>query len=200
MFECLNEKHQVSIKKIVSRWLREFIIEPTLQRREPEAYLKGFKRKKAAESCYEYLELTEELSNSFLLVDKKQLVKDMAMYIDLRIPFIYSRNHLGTPEYRLDSKLFEKKPLHYKENNLRAISIIKEAQKSMVLNNRVKWSNEKPSLSQIKLIEKTLSINKKKQQLRMKIEDIDKYQAAILIPYLLEKQVYDQEGLQRILE
>lgn len=68
----------------------------------------------------------------------------------------------------------------------------------MVLNHKTKWISEKPSVKQIQLIENKLK--KKKQVLRINIEEINKYQAAILIPYLLEKQTYDQEELQELLK
>ncbi len=49
MFEYLIEKHQANTKRIVSRWLKAYIVEPTLlQRTLPEAYLKGFDRKKSS--------------------------------------------------------------------------------------------------------------------------------------------------------
>jgi hypothetical protein len=199
MFEYLNDKQQGNVKRIVSRWLKTYIIEPTLmQQSTTEVYLKGFDRKKAAESCYEYLVLTNELNDSLLQVEKKKLVKDIAMYIDLRTPFIYSHKQFGTLDYQIDKQLFEEMPFHYKSNNRKALSLIKEAQKSMVLNHKTKWISEMPSVKQIKLIENKLK--KKKQLLRINIEEINKYQAAILIPYLLEKQTYDQEELQRLLE
>ncbi len=65
----------------------------------------------------------------------------------------------------------------------------------MVLNRKTSWMNDKPSVKQIKLIEKTLS----KKKLRVSIDEINKYQASILIPYLLENQIYDQEELQCII-
>ena len=198
MFEYLIEKDQVNLKRIVSRWLKQFIIEPTLmQRTTPESYLKGFNRKRTAENCYEYLALMKELNNSLLQVDKKKLVKDIAMYIDLRTPFIYSHMHLETPEYQIDKQLFEEMPFHYKSNNSKALSFIKEAKKSMVLNHKTKWISEKPTAKQIKLIENKLK--KKKQVLRINIEEINKYEAAILIPYLLEQQIYDLEPIESLL-
>lgn len=198
MFEYLIEKDQVNLKRIVSRWLKQFIIEPTLTQCTPSvAYLKGFDRKKAAEICYEYFALTKELNDSLLQVDKKKLVKDIAMYIDLRTPFIYSHMHVRTPDYQINKQLFEEMPFHYKSNNSKALSLIKESKKSMVLNHKRNWISEKPSVRQIKLIENKLK--KKKQVLRINIEEINKYQAAILIPYLLEQQVYDPESLQSLL-
>ncbi|NRG25602.1 hypothetical protein HRF69_00455 [Bacillus circulans] len=199
MFEYLIEKHQANAKRIVSRWLKAYIIEPTLmQRIPPEAYLKGFDRKKAAESCYEYLVLTKQLNDSLLQVDKKKLVKDIAMYIDLRTPFIYSHKQFGTLDYQIDKQLLEEMPFHFKSNNRKATSLIQEAQKSMVLNHKTKWISEKPSVKQIQLIKNKLK--KKKQVLRINIEEINKYQAAILIPYLVEKQIFDQEELQELVE
>ncbi len=194
MFVYLIEKHQVNIKRIVSRWLKAFIIEPTLtQQTIPETHLKGFDRKKAAESCYEYLVLTNEMNDSLSLVDKRKLVKDIAMYIDLRTPFIYSYKQFGTFDYQIYKQLLEDMPFHYKSNIRKALSLIQEAQKSMVLNHKTKWISEKPSVKQINLIENKLK--KKRQVLRINIEEINKYQAAILIPYLLEKQIYDQKEL-----
>ncbi|MFS0594421.1 hypothetical protein AB1L05_22875 [Cytobacillus horneckiae] len=199
MFEYLNEKQQMNVKRIVSRWLKAFIIEPTIKlSTTPKTYLIGLDRKKTAESCYEYLVLTKELNDSLLQFDKKKLVKDLAMYIDLRIPFIYSYNQFGTLDYQIDKHLLEEISFRYKSNNLKAISLIKDAQKSMVLNHKTKWVSEKPSVKQIKLIENKLK--NKKQVLRVDIKEINKYQAAIVIPYLLEKQIYDQEGLQSLLE
>ncbi|MDM5209824.1 hypothetical protein [Cytobacillus kochii] len=199
MFGYLSDKQQGNVKRIVSSWLKAFIIEPSLtQHKTPEAYLKGFDRKKAAESCYEYLVLMNELDDSLSQVEKKKLVKDIAKYIDLRTPFIYSHKQFGTPDYKIDKQFFEEMPFHYKFNNRKALSLIKEAQKSMVLNHKSKWISEKPSVKQIKLIEN--KIKKKKQVLRVNIEEINKYQAAILIPYLLEKQTFDQEELQELVE
>lgn len=193
MFEYSIEKQQVNIN-----WLKAYIINPTLmQCTIPEVFLKGFNRKKAAESCYEYLILMNELNDSLLQVDKKKVVKDIAMYIDLRTPFIYSHKQFGTLDYQIDKQLFEEMPFHYKSNKHTALSLIKEVQKSMVLNHKTKWISEKASAKQIKLIENKLK--KKKQVLRINIEEINKYQAAILIPYLLEQQIYDPEHLQSLL-
>jgi hypothetical protein len=128
MFEYLIEKDPVNVKKIVSRWLKAFIIEPTVMKlTQPEAYLKGSDRKKAAECCYEYLVLAKELNDSLLQVDKKKLVKDFAIYIDLRTPFIYSHKQFGTLDFQIDKQLFEEMPFHYKINNRKALSLIKEA-------------------------------------------------------------------------
>lgn len=198
MFDCVIEKDQENVKRVVSRWLSMYIIEPTLKNRTlSEAYLKGFDRKKAAESCYEYLALTDAMNDSLSQVEKKKLVKGIAMYIDLRTPFIYSRKQFETPDYQIDVRLFEEMPFHYKSNNCKALSLITVAKKGMVLNHKIQWSSVKPSVRQIKLIENRLKM--KKQRLRVNTEEINKYQASILIPYLLEKQVYDQEELQSLL-
>lgn len=196
MFDFLIESEQMNVKRLVSRWLHAFVIDPILmQRKAPNAYLKGFDRQKAAERCYEYLELMNELNDTLIQVDKKKLVKDIAIYIDLRTPFTYSKKQFGTADYQFDTRLFEEIPFHFKSNSSKALALIREAQKSMVLNRKTLWMNEKPSVKQIKLIEKTLS----KKKLRVSIGEINKYHASILIPYLLENQIYDQEELQCII-
>ncbi|XJZ27729.1 hypothetical protein ACF5W4_02455 [Bacillota bacterium Lsc_1132] len=141
--------------------------------------------------------LAKELNDTLLQANKKKLVKDIAMYIDLRTPFIYSHKKFGTSDYQIDKQLFEEIPFHYKSNNRKALSIIKEAQKIMVINHKTKWIIEKPSVRQIKLIESKLI--KEKKVLLVNIEEINKYQAAILIPYLLEQQIYDPEPIQSLL-
>lgn len=106
--------------------------------------------------------LTKELNDSILQVDKTKLVKDIAMYIDLRTPFIYSHKQFGTLDYQIDKQLLEEMPFHFKSNNRKAISLIQEAQKGMVLNHKTKWISEMPSVKQIKLIENKLKKIKSK--------------------------------------
>jgi hypothetical protein len=67
----------------------------------------------------------------------------------------------------------------------------------MVLNHKTKWISEKASVKQLKLIEN--KVKKKKKVFRVNIEEINKYEAAILIPYLLEQQIYDPESIQSLL-
>lgn len=197
MFEYLIESGQKNVKRLVSRWLQAFVIEPILvQPKAKEGYLKGFDRKKAAESCYEYLALMNELDNTLVQVDKRKLVKDIAIYIDLRTPFVYNKKRYGTPDYQFDIRLFEEIPFHFKSNNRRGLELIREAKKSVVLNRKTLCLNEKPSVKQIKLIEKTL--NKKK--LRVGIDEINKYQASILIPFLLDNEIYDEEELHYLIQ
>jgi len=136
-----------------------------------------------------------ELNDTFIQVDKKKLVKDIVIYIDLRTPFAYSKKLFGTADYEFDTRLFEEIPFHFMSNKRIALALIRDAKKSMILNRKTLWMNEKPSVKQIKLIDKTLS----KKKLRVSIEEINKYHASILIPYLLENQIYDQEELQCII-
>ncbi|WP_062052453.1 hypothetical protein [Bacillus sp. JCM 19034] len=131
MFDYLIESEQMNVKRLVSRWLQAFVIYPILeQRKAPKAYLKGFDRKKAAESCYEYWALMNELNDTLIQVDKKKFVKDIAIYIDLRTPFAYSKKQFGTPDYQFDTRLFEEIPFYYKSNKRTALELIREAKKA----------------------------------------------------------------------
>lgn len=194
MFEYLIATDQMNIKRNISHWLKVFIIDPILKIRTADAvsYLVAFDRKKAAAAYYEFLNITKELDDVLLQIDKKKLVKDIAMYIDLQTPFAYYRSS-GIPTYQVNKQMLEAVPFKWKANKRYANDLVYEAKKSVILNNKEVWSCSAPSEKQLNTIKSVL--RKKKQNLKIEIERLNKYQAALLIAYFLESQNYDQEEI-----
>lgn len=199
MFEYLDEKDRTNLKKKISLWLKLFLIEPALKTHsiDIESYLAAYDRSKAAQMCYEYLLVANELKDTHLRIEKKKLVKEIAKYLDLRTPFIYFKLQ-GTPEYKVNKQQIEGFPFKYKLNNRNAASIINEAKRSLILNNKENWLGLTPSEKQMKVI--IDGTKKKKIRLNVNLEEINKYQASVLIPFLLDKQNYDEAEIKLLVK
>lgn len=199
MFEYLNENDRTNLKKEISHWLRLFLIEPVLKTHNinVEDYLTAYDRHKAAHMCYEYLLISGEFQGTLLEVEKGKLVKDIAKYLDLSTPFTYYKIH-EKPQFMISKQMLGRFPFRYKINERNALLIINESKKSLLLKNKEKWCSINPSKDQMKTIKNALK--KQKKQLSVEVEEINKYQASVLIPYLLDKQIYDEEEIKLLIK
>src|SRR5690606_15710854 len=125
--------------------------------------------------------------------DKRKLVSDIAKYIDLRTPFVYFKFIEGLEEYKINKQFLDRFTFKYKTNKRNAKLIINESKRGLLINNKEKWVKLKPSSAQLNFIKRELK--KQKRQLAIEIEEINKYQAHLLIPLLSEKQNYDEEEI-----
>lgn len=200
MFNYLNETDKVNLKKKISFWLRQFLIEPA--HRAPniyeDEYLNAYDRRTAAQMCYDYLLVSGELKETYMEVDKRKLVSDIAKYIDLRTPFVYFKFIEGLEEYKINKQFLDRFTFKYKTNKRNAKLIINESKRGLLINNKEKWVKLKPSSAQLNFIKRELK--KQKRQLAFEIEEINKYQAHLLIPFLSEKQNYDEEEIKILIK
>lgn len=200
MFNYFNETDKINLKKKIGFWLRLFLIEPA--HRAPnineDKYLNAYDRRTAAQMCYDYLLVSGELKETFLEVDKRKLVNDIAKYIDLRTPFIYYKFIEGVEEYNISKQSLNRFTFKYKTNERTAQLIINESKRGLLIKNKEKWVNLKPSSAQLKLI--TRELKKQKRQFTIEIKEMNKYQAHLLIPFLLEKQNYDEQEIKLLIK
>lgn len=200
MFNYLNETDKINLKKKISFWLRQFLIEPA--HRAPnineDEYLNAYDRRTAAQMCYDYLLVSGELKEKLLEVDKRKLVNDIAKYIDLRTPFIYYKFIEGVEEYNISKQSLNQFTFKYKTNERNAERTLYESKRGLLLKNKENWINLKPSSAQLKLI--TRELKRRKRKLTIEIEEMNKYQAHLLIPFLLEKQNYDEEEIKMLIK
>ena len=163
-----------------------------------DKYLNAYDRRTAAQMCYDYLLVSGELKETFLEVDKRKLVNDIAKYIDLRTPFIYYKFIEGVEEYNISKQSLNRFTFKYKTNERTAQLIINESKRGLLIKNKEKWVNLKPSSAQLKLI--TRELKKQKRQFTIEIKEMNKYQAHLLIPFLLEKQNYDEQEIKLLIK
>lgn len=200
MFNYLNETDKINLKKKISFWLRQFLIEPAHKAPNinEDEYLNAYDRRTAAQMCYDYLLVSGELKEKLLEVDKRKLVNDIAKYIDLRTPFIYYKFIEGVEEYNISKQSLNQFTFKYKTNERNAERTLYESKRGLLLKNKENWINLKPSSAQLKLI--TRELKRRKRKLTIEIEEMNKYQAHLLIPFLLEKQNYDEEEIKMLIK